>query len=60
MVERERECPSCALTIPADADECPYCGYDLPRQKSSLRLAAILMALLLIWPIIELVKRLFG
>ena len=60
MAEQERECPSCALPIDQDADVCPYCGYDLPRQKNSLKIAALVMALLLIWPIIELLKRLFG
>lgn len=57
MAEKERECPSCALPIPHDADVCPYCGYDLPRQKSSLKIAALIMAALLIWPLIELLKR---
>ena len=60
MRESTRECPSCALSIDADADVCPYCGYDLPRQKSSLQIAAIVMALLLIWPLIKLIQYLFG
>lgn len=60
MTEKTRECPSCGLDIPADADVCHYCSYDLPQQKSSLKIAAIIMALLLIWPIIELLDRLFG
>lgn len=55
-----RECPSCALPIEADADVCPYCGYDLPRQKGSLKIAAIVFALLLLWPIIRLIDHLFG
>ncbi len=58
MPEQQRECPSCALPIDASADVCPYCGYDLPRQKSSLKIAAIVFALLLIWPLIELLDRL--
>lgn len=60
MSEKTRECPSCALPIDADADRCPYCDYDLPRQKSALRFAAILFALLLLWPLIELLKRLLA
>lgn len=58
--DSQRECPSCALPIDPDADVCPYCGYDLPRQKNALKLAALIMALLLIWPLIELLQRLFG
>lgn len=60
MAEEHRECPSCALPIDASADVCPYCGYDLPRQKSTLKYAAILFALLLLWPLIELLDRLLG
>ena len=60
MAETERECPSCALPIDRDADVCPYCGYDLPRQKNSLKIAALVFALLLIWPIIKLIERLLG
>jgi predicted nucleic acid-binding Zn ribbon protein len=58
--ETQRECPACALPIDREADVCPYCGYDLPKQKNSLKLAALIMALLLIWPLIELLQRLFG
>ena len=60
MGAKTRECPSCALTIDADADVCPYCGYDLPRQKSSVGVVAIVMALLLIWPLFKLAQYLFG
>lgn len=58
--ESGRECPSCALPIDADADVCPYCGYDLPKQKSSLKIAALIFALLLLWPLIELIQALLG
>ena len=60
MREKTRECPSCALPIDADADVCPYCGYDLPKQKSSVSVVALVMALLLIWPLIKLAQYLFG
>jgi predicted amidophosphoribosyltransferase len=56
----ERECPSCALPIDVEAEECPYCGYDLPRQKSSVRIVAIVMAILLIWPLIKLLQYVLG
>lgn len=55
-----RECPSCALPIDADADVCPYCGYDLPKQKSSLKVAALVFALLMLWPLIEFIQWLLG
>ncbi len=60
MAENHRECPSCALPIDSAADECPYCGYDLPRQKGSLKIAAIVFALLLLWPLMRLIDYLLG
>lgn len=35
--EKTRECPSCALEAPADADECPYCGYEFPVPRPGVR-----------------------
>ena len=48
MADRLRECPSCALDAPADADVCPFCGYEFPVQKSSVKWAAVAMAILLL------------
>lgn len=48
-----RECPSCAMEVDASADTCPICGYEAPRQKTSVQVAAWLMALLLLWPVLE-------
>jgi RNA polymerase subunit RPABC4/transcription elongation factor Spt4 len=59
MTEPMMECPSCALEAPKDAETCPYCGYEFPRTRISVKWAAILMALLLIWPLIKLFKWLF-
>ena len=50
------ECPSCALEVDADAAICPYCGYEFPVQKRSVKVVAIVMALLLLWPVIKLVE----
>ncbi len=51
-----KECPSCALSIDARADVCPYCGYDLPRTASSIKVAALVFAVLMLWPLFELVR----
>ena len=49
MADR-RECPSCALEIDADADVCPYCGYELPRQNPHLKYYVMLfLALMILW-----------
>lgn len=55
-----KECPSCALEVEKEAEVCPYCGYEFPEEKSSLKYAAILMALLMAWPLFELFQYLFG
>ena len=55
-----RECPSCALDAPKDAEICPYCGYEFPVQKTSVSAMAIVMALLLAWPVIKLIQYLLS
>ena len=55
-----RECPSCALEVEATELVCPYCGYEFPVQRSSLKAVAVIMALLLLWPVIKLAQYLFG
>lgn len=53
---RTRECPSCALEVDADADVCPYCGYEFPKQPTSYKGAAwffVIMAM--IWLLYEFI-----
>ena len=59
MAEKLEECPSCALEVDVREETCPYCGYEFPRQRSSLKYMAWLLALLLAWPVLELLMRLF-
>lgn len=55
-----KECPSCGLEFEDEgAEECPYCGYEFPPEKPSLKWAALLMALLLAWPVFKLLTWLF-
>lgn len=51
-----KECPSCALEVEATASRCPYCGYEFPQDRTIWKPIAVIVALLLIWPIIELVR----
>ena len=60
MAETLKECPSCALDVEADAEVCPYCNYEFPRQKSTVKTLAWLMALLLLWPLFKLLSLLFN
>lgn len=52
-----RECPSCAVEVPANNNRCPICGYEFthptPARKylnvwGALLLLAILLAILLV------------
>ena len=54
------ECPSCALDVEKGSELCLYCGYEFPQQKSSVLFWAVVMALLLAWPIIKVIGYLFG
>ena len=45
---KTHECPSCALDAPADAEDCPYCGYEFPASKPGLLTVAWLMIGLMI------------
>ncbi len=42
------ECPSCALEVEGTPTECPYCGYEFPQQKSSIKMVAWLLIVLLV------------
>ncbi len=59
MADAFRECPSCALDVEKDAEVCPYCQYEFPTQRSSRKVMAWVMALLLAWPLYEVLKLLF-
>ena len=47
-----RECPGCAVEVPANENRCPVCGYEFPARGPLLRyrlwLALLMLALLLI------------
>lgn len=55
-----RECPSCALDAPADAAECPFCGYEFPQPRAGTRPVAWLMIALMVLVAVPLVAWLLG
>ena len=55
-MSEQRECPACAMSSDSSEDVCPFCGYEFPVTPASVKWVAWLMALLLIWPVIELLK----
>lgn len=46
----KKECPSCAMMIEKDSEQCPICQYEFARKsyQSKLKWIAILLALLFI------------
>lgn len=57
---RLKECPSCGLAFEDEgAETCPYCAYEFPQEKASLKWVAVLLAVLLAWPVFQLVMSLF-
>ena len=55
-----RECPACALAVPAEADVCPVCGYEFPRPKPGVRPVAWLFVALMVLFAVPLLAWLLG
>lgn len=46
----KRECPGCAMEVDADAEVCPICGYEFPKQPKTLQIMVwVMIVLLLAW-----------
>lgn len=46
----KKECPGCAVEVDADAEVCPICGYEFPKQSPAVKIMAwVLIFLLLVW-----------
>ncbi|MDX1618286.1 MAG: zinc ribbon domain-containing protein [Balneolaceae bacterium] len=47
---KTRECPGCAMEVDADAEVCPICGYEFPKQSAAVQVMVwVMIALLLAW-----------
>ena len=55
-----RECPSCAMEVPADAVECPVCSYEFPVPKAGVRMSAWLFVALMVLFAVPLLAWLLG
>lgn len=56
-----RECPACATEITPIDGLCPICGYEFPHKSQlGIRLVAVILILLFIYPLIELVRFILG
>ena len=45
---KKKECPSCAMEIPEDAEVCPVCGYEFPGRNKYFTLVIVLMIILIV------------
>jgi len=49
-MSKTKECPGCAMEVDANADVCPICEYDFPRQSIATQVAVFfLIILMLLW-----------
>lgn len=49
-MSKTKECPGCAMDVDADADVCPICEYDFPRQSWAAQIGVfVLIILMLLW-----------
>lgn len=48
MSDDTKECPSCAMPVDKNAQVCPICGYEFPKQRKSVQIAAIIMLILML------------
>ncbi len=46
---KKKECPGCAVDVDADADVCPICGYEFPKQSLALKIGVFVLIALLVW-----------
>lgn len=53
-----RECPSCGLEVEAEAEVCPYCGYEFPESRTGFGPMAWLFVALMLLPVIWVLMRL--
>ena len=59
----QRECPSCAMAVPADAEACPVCGYEFPVARPGVRpMAWVFVALMVVFalPVLAWLAGWFG
>lgn len=50
MQSEQKECPGCAVQVDDDAEICPICGYEFPRQSAGVKIMAwVMIILLIVW-----------
>lgn len=46
----KKECPGCAVEVNSEAEVCPICGYEFPRQSKSIQIMAwVMVVLIILW-----------
>lgn len=50
MSDLKKECPSCAMEIDRESEECPICGYEFPprSRQNWITIAALLFLAIII------------
>ena len=45
---KKKECPSCAMEVPAKSKECPICGYEFADFSPAYKWVAILLIVMML------------
>ncbi len=49
-MSKTKECPGCAMDVDTDAEICPICQYEFPRQSRAAQMTIFfLIILMLLW-----------
>lgn len=54
------ECPGCAMEVDAVSTICPFCQYEFPQVRQSLKWVGWLMLILLIYPALLILKKILS
>jgi len=50
----QKECPSCGIEIDKEHIVCPICQYEFPRTKFNMKIIAVILIILFLYPLIRL------
>ena len=56
----QKECPSCGLEIDKEHEICPICQYEFPRVKVNIKIIAVILIILFLYPLIRLLVELIN
>ena len=56
----QKECPSCGIEIDKEHTVCPICQYEFPVSKVNIKIIAVILIILFLYPVIRLLVNLIS